>query len=66
MEVAGSAEDRTIADLAEAVSSKQVAYSEALNELMLRQGTKADQFVLDRRSVVVVDELGLLGTRQGL
>jgi len=30
------------------------------------EGAKADQFVLDRRSVVVVDELGLLGTRQGL
>ncbi|MCB4824174.1 MULTISPECIES: MobF family relaxase [Roseicella] len=30
------------------------------------EGAKAGAFVLDRRSVVVVDELGLLGTRQGL
>ncbi|MGG5811674.1 MobF family relaxase [Falsiroseomonas sp. CW058] len=29
-------------------------------------GAKANAFVLDRRAVVVVDELGLLGTRQGL
>ena len=30
------------------------------------EGAKAGVFVLNRRSVVVVDELGLLGTRQGL
>jgi hypothetical protein len=30
------------------------------------EAAKADGIVLDRRSVVVVDELGLLGTRQGL
>lgn len=49
-------------DLAEAGIAKENV--RALSVFL--DGAKAGAFVLDRRSVVVVDELGLLGTRQGL
>lgn len=63
MDAAGSAEDRAVAELAEAVSSEQIGYSSALDELVLRYADRGadpddeearlgERLALDRKSTL--------------